>query len=632
MPRSLACTLLAAPLLALALHAEAARGAIAPEASRVVARYLEATGGAAAFAAESTLYTRARVEGFGFTGSLESWSGRPDRHASRTELGPFKLEEGGRDGRAWRTDPTTSRVVPLADHDLVEAGVGAWFERERWAEPDQGGGSVRLAGTERDSSGSYTLLEVTAPASAGTKPRRLWFRDRDGLLTRIESPRDQGLVVTELSDWRLVAGRMRPIRSVTRAANMPANVLVATTDSLAANVSLEGVAFEVPAAAESGVSWGLTPGRATVPFDYRARHLWVKVRLADGSLHDFLFDTGASVTVIDSAFAARRGLHTEGFMQAAGAGASGSASFARLPELTLAGEGGDGITVRNLKVGVLSVSPSFAPYFWREVPGVIGYDVISRFVVTVDYDRGLLTLRDPAEGGYAGEEPALRMVMNGTVPAVMARVAGHEGLFRLDLGSSSTVDLHTPFVRAHGLTARLRHPMRITGTGFGGEFASTLGRLDRMELGRHGWDDPMVTCAEAVEGAFASEDFAGNIGNRLLERFRVTLDYERRQVVLEPGARIAQRDRFTQTGVQLVREGDGHVVVRSVLPGSPAQKAGLREGDRVRRIDGREVAEWDAGSVEARFEQSRPGTQVTLDVERQGRERRVRIRLREVLP
>lgn len=632
MPRPLARALAAALTLTLAQHPEAARGAITPEASRVVDRYLQATGGTAAFAAESTLYTRARVEGFGFTGSLESWSGQPDRHASRTELGPFKLEEGGRDGRAWRTDPTTSRVVPLADHDLIEAQVGAWFERERWAEPDQGGGQVRHAGTERDSAGSFTLLEITAPASAGTKPRRLWFRDRDGLLARIESPRDNGLVVTDLGDWRLAAGRLRPYRSVTRAANMPANVLTATTDSLAANVSLEGVAFEVPGATESGVSWGLTPGLATVPFDYRARHLWVKVRLADGSMHDFLFDTGASVSVIDSAFAAERGLRTEGFMQAAGAGASGSASFARLPELTLTGEHGDGITVRNLKVGVLSVSPSFAPYFWREVPGVIGYDVISRFVVTVDYDRGLLTLRDPAAGGYEGEEPPLRMVMNGTVPAVMARVAGHEGLFRLDLGSSSTVDLHTPFVREHGLTARLRHPMHIVGTGFGGEFASTLGRLDRMEVGRHGWDDPMVTCAEAVEGAFASEDFAGNIGNRLLERFRVTLDYERRQVVLEPGARIAQRDRFTQAGVQLVRGADGHVVVRSVLPDSPARKAGLREGDRVLRIDGRDVAEWDAGSVEKRLEESRPGTRVTLDVQRDGRDQRVRVQLREVLP
>ncbi len=632
MSRTFARALAAAVSMFLALTSADSRAEISPDAERVVERYLAATGGRAAFAAESTQYSRARVEGFGFTGSLESWSGRPDRRASRTELGPFKLSEGGRGGTAWRSDPTTDRIVTLADHDLAEAERGAWFERERWAEAGHGGGRVRVGGTERDTSGAYTVLEVSAPASEAAKPRRLWFRDRDGLLTRIESPRDNGLVVTDLSDWRMHTGRLRSFRSVTRAANMPANVLVATTDSLAVNIDLHGVQFDAPGAAASGVTWATTPGRAVVPFEYRARHLWVKVRLADGSLHDFLFDTGASVTVIDSAFAARNGMRTEGFMQAAGAGASGSASFTQLPELSLVGAAGDGITVRDLRVGVLSVSPSFAPYFWREVPGVIGYDVISRFVVTIDYDNARMTLEDPAEGGYRGKEKPLRMVMNGTVPAISASIDGHEGVFRLDLGSSSTVDLHTPFVRRHGLVARLRHPMQVTGTGFGGEFSSTLGRLGRMQVGRYEWSDPMVTCAEAVEGAFASEEFAGNIGNRLLERFLVTLDYERRQVVLEPSARVAQRDRLTQVGALLAQEADGAIVVRSVLPGSPAMRAGLRTGDRVRSIDGRDIGKWNAGEVEDRFERSPAGTKVSIEVERDGRARRVRVRLMEVLP
>lgn len=632
MPRPRPRVRVAALLLTLALPPAPSAAGISPEAERVVSRYLEATGGAAAFAAESTSYVRARVEAFGFTGSLESWSARPDRRHSRTALGPFDLQEWGAGGAAWRTDPTTARVVRLADHDLREAEAGAWFERERWAEPGQGGGDVRLAAAERDSAGGYQVLEASAPTSPAGKPRRLWFRDRDGLLARIEAPRDNGLVVTDLSDWRVFAGRLRPFRSVTRAAHMPANVLVAITDSLAVNADFSGVSFEPPGPVASGVEWGAAPGEAVVPFDYRARHLWVKVRLADGSLHDFLFDTGASVTVIDSAFAARMGLRTEGSMQAAGAGATGSASFTLLPQLSLVGEGGDGVTVRDLRVGVLSVSPSFAPYFWRDVPGVIGYDVISRFQVTVDYDAARLTLRDPARGAYASAEAPLRMVMNGTVPAIEAAIDGHEGLFRLDLGSSSTVDLHTPFVRAHDLTTRLRHAQRITGTGFGGEFSSVLGRLGRMQVGRHAWDDPMVTCSEAAEGAFASEDFAGNIGNRLLERFRVTLDYERRQVVLEPGARVAQRDRFTRAGALLTREPDGRIVVRALLPGSPAREAGLREGDVVRHIDGRDIGQWDAGTLEARLEGGREGGTVAFDVERDGRRKRVRVRLREVLP
>ena len=87
-----------------------------------------------------------------------------------------------------------------------------------------------------------------------------------------------------------------------------------------------------------------------------------------------------------------------------------------------------------------------------------------------------------------------------------------------------------------------------------------------------------MSVAHATEGAFASEDFAGNIGNRILERFRVTFDYERRHVYLEPGKRYLDRDHLTRCGVLMTRSG-GVVRVASVLSGSPADRGGLRDGD-----------------------------------------------------
>ncbi|MEY4071149.1 MAG: hypothetical protein RL721_1763, partial [Candidatus Eisenbacteria bacterium] len=84
----------ATAVLALALFTSAVRAEITPEAAAVVARYLEASGGRTAFAADSVLYLRARVEAFGFTGSVETWTARPDRRYTRTALGPFALEEG----------------------------------------------------------------------------------------------------------------------------------------------------------------------------------------------------------------------------------------------------------------------------------------------------------------------------------------------------------------------------------------------------------------------------------------------------------------------------------------------------------------------------------------------------------
>jgi hypothetical protein len=547
-----------------------AHATASPEATAIIQRYLEATGGVATFAAESTGYSHARIQAFGFEGAFSAWTARPMRRYAVTELGPFKLREGVDGITAWRTDPTTGVIRALADHDLDQALVGTWFELERWAEPGQGGGTVKLSGNERDSLDTYTVLEVMPPDLAGggrlLRPRQLWFSKTSGLLMRMDGRDDQREVTTRLSDWRRAAG----------------------------------LAFTMPGDAASDVRWLGKSGVARLPFDYRARHVWLKASVNGGPPEDFLFDTGASVTVLDSSWAAEHGVKTEGRMQAAGAGAAGGASFATIGSLRVAGTNGDGIEVPNVKVATLDVNPGFEPLMWRRMAGILG------------------------------SEKPLPMVMNGTVPALTGTFDGTEaGLFRLDVGSSSTVDVHAPFAKRHELRGRMKRTVSVQGVGFGGTFLSEIGRLGSMSLGPYEWDDPIVSISGATVGAFASEDFAGNIGNRVLERFRVTLDYNRRHVYLEPGTRYSDRDHLTHAGVMFARRG-GVVTVEDVLSGSPADRAGLRARDEVVAVNGREIASWDLPQLQALLDDGPTGERVTVSVRRESRARTLRVRLDEV--
>jgi hypothetical protein len=220
----------------------------------------------------------------------------------------------------------------------------------------------------------------------------------------------------------------------------------------------------------------------------------------------------------------------------------------------------------------------------------------------------------------AGHTPVVKMKLDG----------GLEGDFRVDVGSSSTVDLHTPFVAKNGLMAKTTRFVDARGGGFGGTFVSRVVRMQKLEIGPYSWTEPLVTLSQAREGAFTSEDYAGNIGTRILERFKVTLDYERRQMWLEPGRLYPRRDPMTRIGTQLTRFADT-VKVGDVLAGSPAERAGLRADDVVTALDGKPILELGPDEISAILDEGAEGSTHTLAIVRGGKAKRIKVTLKEML-
>ena len=623
-----ACTrrLVAALALTLAAFVPPAEATIDAGARPVVARYLEAIGGRDVLTTTS-MRVRSNLTAFGLAGTSTVWTREPDSRATEIHLGPITILDGFDGKIAWRTDPN-GKLVILDGKDLEDSRGGAWFQNDRWLRDDQGGGQVALVGTQTDSAGKFTVLEVTPPIG---RPRRLYFDPKTGLISRVTMRRDRQLVVSTLSDYRATAGRRMAFRELTQIEGMPANDLVILTDSVWVNEGMDDARFQPPSEGGETVKWLATPGRAVIPFRYEGKHVWVRVAVNGGEPADFLYDTGASITVIDSVYAEKIGLTTEGRLQGQGAGAGGSASFSQLRSTRLLGEGGDGIEIENQKVAVLSINAFLAPYFWRDCAGVVGFDFITRFVNEIDYDRSVLTLHDPKTWKYEGKGAVLPFTLAGTVPAVHMKIDGrYEGEFRVDVGSSSTVDLHAPFVREHGVDRGAKRLIEAAGGGFGGTFRTRLGRLQRIDLGPYSWERPIVSFSSAETGAFASEDYAGNLGNQILHRFRCILDYEHRRLYLEPGARYAEEDRFSRAGVLLARS-RGVVEAAQVLASSPAAKAGVQVGDAILAIDGKPVSEWTPDRVSELFERGEVGRKVALQVERGGSKKKLTMRLAKIL-
>jgi carboxyl-terminal processing protease len=77
-----------------------------------------------------------------------------------------------------------------------------------------------------------------------------------------------------------------------------------------------------------------------------------------------------------------------------------------------------------------------------------------------------------------------------------------------------------------------------------------------------------------------------------------------------------QESRFTGIGVSILRHRDG-VYVQTPIEGTPAAKAGLRFGDRIVEVDGKDARDWTTQAV-SKAVRGPEGEPVTIKVERAG--------------
>lgn len=593
----------------------------------VLDRYLTATGGADAWVADSTMHTRISLSAFGLEGHADHWAARPDRVATVTQLGPLTLREGARGAVAWRVDQN-GKLVWLDGLELEEARAGAYFEQEMWLAPDQGGGTVRHAGRESADGRDLEVLEIAPPVG---KPRRLYFDAESGLLVKAVQTGDSQTLETTLSDYQEIAGRRRARSAVTRMAAMPGNDIRTRIDSLRVGVRVDSSLFLPPRQEVRDYRFLDGGSSAVLPMAYRARHVWLEASVDGHPPAEFVLDTGASITVIDSAYAESIGLATEGELTGAGAGAHGRFRFTRLSTLRAMGSAGEGVEVSGQNVLVAALDPYLEPAFWRPCAGVLGYDFISRFVLTVDFDERKVVLAEPAGFVYPGAGAALPIRFSGGVPVVTATLDGaYEGEFRLDVGSGSGIDLHTPFAEKHDLEEKAARVAFDQGGGFGGTWERAAIRMKSLRLGPHVVRGPVVHLSKARAGAMASSDYAGNIGNRILDRFNCTFDYGRKTLYLEPGRRFGEPDRYERFGAQLAKT-DAGILVGHVIPGSSASEAGLAVGDEIISIAGRPPEDYGVDGLDEFFRAQPEGAVVDLEYRRGGQTQKVQMKLKNLL-
>ncbi|MFC5149701.1 S41 family peptidase [Streptomyces aureoversilis] len=128
-----------------------------------------------------------------------------------------------------------------------------------------------------------------------------------------------------------------------------------------------------------------------------------------------------------------------------------------------------------------------------------------------------------------------------------------------------------------------------------------------------------AAAARAVEDGRSGTEAAAEVVGRSGDRWSAV--YSAREY---EGLERALDGAYIGVGLSARRRGDGRTEVDSVRPGSPADRAGLRSGDRLRTVDGAPADDRPVTDVVALLRgdgtaRSAPGTPVRIEVERAGR-------------
>jgi hypothetical protein len=488
---------------------------------------------------------------------------------------------------AWTRD--AKGVVWVDGTEQVHAGSINEAFRESYAlwTSSHGKAAVALTGTHAQDGRTYDIVRVTPPGSVA--PFDVWIDRATHLPARYVETLAAVTTTTTLSDFRPVAGVQLAftVHSVTSQGNPSelhlTRVEVAPSD-LAARVGKPQTDVH-----DFSIAGG---GETTVPFELIDNHVYLDVLLNGKGPYRFMFDTGGQ-NVIDPAVAREVGAISSGIVQGAGVGAgTEDVSFAPLRSLRFGNA-----ELRDQVFAVIPIRAGFGVAASATADGLIGAEVLARFVTVFDYASNKLTFKLPGAPPAGSSVP---FVFAGSQPQVPCALDGIATQCTIDTGSRSSLDLHAPFIAANPsvMPANAAAP-GVNGFGVGGADIGRVGRLGSIEFGGFDLKDQIAGFSLANSGAFAVPGIGANLGGGLLKRFNITFDYMHQIMSLVPNANYNAPDEFDRSGIFVINQ--NKIVIAAVRPGTPAADAGLAKGDVIQSIDALQGSRLTLGAARSAF-------------------------------
>lgn len=324
---------------------------------------------------------------------------------------------------------------------------------------------------------------------------------------------------------------------------------------------------------------------------------------------------------------------------------------------------------------VLDQEFNFSSQVGIPVNGIIGNNFFKKHIVEINYDRKKISvynhkykkIHDRLKKRFIKDSISIEEKKPYYISTIEQGQQKIPSKLLIDTGNSDAIWIFT------NKTDKIKLPEKnisdYLGRGFSGSVYGKRARLSSFDFGRKTFKNPLVTFPDSasVKSVNFVPDRIGSVGSEVLSRFTIVFDYSSGAIYTKPNSKINLPFHFNMSGIEVEHAGlewvkkvvderanQGIKVytnatdeklqdnlkihfelkpifkIASVRVDSEAEKAGLKVGDRILKINRQESHGYTIEMINELLK-SEEGKTIEIEVERNGKNYNFRFQLKNII-
>ena len=220
--------------------------------------------------------------------------------------------------------------------------------------------------------------------------------------------------------------------------------------------------------------------------------------------------------------------------------------------------------------------------YGERIDGIIGYGFLRKYILDINYDSAQIKIYSPGRFRYEKSgtllKPNLRKLI--AVPLTVRDKEKVVSNFYLDTGAGLCILITEQFLKYNDIILKRRKPVSTQVQGLGGKKLMRLTVVKSVKIGPYTFRNVPANLYDDETNVTSYPYTAGLLGNDIMRRFNITLNYPEQEVNIVPNNFFTDRFDYAYSGLSLYQY-DDKIFIDDIVEKSPADKAGLKNGDEL---------------------------------------------------